>query len=62
MTPPNPAHAARAASILKRAFHEATFMRGQTTPAAKHLFDAIHVALKLIHNAPIEARETDKAQ
>lgn len=57
MSAPKPAHAERAASILKRAFHEATFMQGQTTPAAKHLFDAIHTALKLIHNAPVEAAQ-----
>lgn len=31
---------------LKKAWHEATFMRGQTTPAAKHLFDAIENALQ----------------
>lgn len=31
---------------LRKAWHEATFMRGQVEPAAKHLFDAIHNYLK----------------
>lgn len=30
---------------LKHAYHQATFMQGQTTPAAKHLFHAIEKAL-----------------
>jgi hypothetical protein len=41
---------------LKRSWHEATFMRGQTEPAAKHLFDAIHNYLKVKNNGnrPLE--------
>jgi hypothetical protein len=36
---------------LRKAWHEATFMEGQVSPAAKHLFDAIHQFLKESRNA-----------
>ena len=51
---PNPMHVQRAKQLLKRSYHQATFMQGQTSDAAKHLFKAIDTALKLIDNVPTE--------
>ena len=48
----NPRHVERARQHLKRSWHEATFMQGAQSPSAKHLFDAISTALRLIDNAP----------
>jgi hypothetical protein len=44
----NAARLQRVRGNLKRAWHEATFLQGPRTPAAKHLFNAIDAALREI--------------
>jgi hypothetical protein len=55
------AHLRQTRINLKRAWREATFMRGQVEPAAKHLFDAISAALRDIDAGIAELRELEKS-